>query len=48
MVWEGGIYYVTAGKDGHPVLEILTGDTIEISEWMEFEFYSFVWFWNNQ
>ena len=35
-------------KDRCAALERLTGDTIDISEWLEFEFYDFVWFWNNQ
>ena len=48
MVWEAGIYSCTVGKDGLPYLERLTGDMIDISEWMEFEFYDLVWFWNNQ
>ena len=25
----------------------LTCDTIDIYEWMEFDFYGLVWFWNN-
>ena len=29
-------------------LEGLPGDTIDISEWLVFEFYDLVWFWNNQ
>ena len=48
MVWESEIYSHNAGKDGCPALERLTDDTIDISEWMEFEFYDLVWFWNNQ
>ena len=28
-------------------LERLTGDTINISQWLEFDFYDLVWFWNN-
>ena len=47
MVWEAAIYSRTTGKDGHPALERLTGDTIDIYEWLEFEFYEIVWFWNN-
>ena len=39
MVYEAEIYSRTAGKDGRPALEQLTGDTIYISEWLEFEFY---------
>ena len=48
MVWEAEIYSRTARKDGRPALERLIGDTIDISEWLEFEFYDLVWFWNNQ
>ena len=48
MVWEEEIYYRTADKDGCPDLEQLTGDMIDISECLEFEFYDLVWFWNNQ
>ena len=48
MVWESEIYYHTSGKDGRPELKLLRGDTIEIYEWLEFEFYDIVWFWNNQ
>ena len=48
MVWEAQIYSYTAGKDGLPALEQLTGDTIYISEWLEFELYDLVWFWTNQ
>ena len=39
MVWEAEIYFCTADKDGRPALEQLTGDMIDISEWMELEFY---------
>ena len=48
MIWEADIYYRNAGKDGRPALEQLTGVTIDISEWLKFEFYERVWFWNNQ
>ena len=48
MVWEVDIYYQTAGKDVHPALERLTGDKIDISECLEFEFYEILWFWDNQ
>ena len=44
MVWEEEIYYRTAGKDGNSSLEQLTGGMIDISEWLEFEFYDLVWF----
>ena len=48
MVWEEEIYSRTTGKDRRPSLEKLTGDTIDIYEWLEFELYDLVWFWNNQ
>ena len=48
MIWEAVIDSCTAGKDGLPALEGLTGDTIDISEFPEFEFCDLVWFWNNQ
>ena len=34
MVWEEEIYSHTAGKDERPALERLTGDKIDISEWL--------------
>ena len=48
MVWEEEIYSRTTGKDRRPSLERLIGDTIDIYEWLEFELYDLVWFWNNQ
>ena len=48
MVWEAQIYSHTAVKDGRTSIEYLTGDRIDISEWLEFDFYDLVWFWNNQ
>ena len=48
LVWEADIYSRTAGKNGRPALERLRGDTVDISAWLEFEFYDLVWFWNNQ
>ena len=48
VVWEAEIYYRTAGKNECPALERFTVDIIDISEYMEFEFYDLVCFWNNQ
>ena len=36
MVCEAKIYSRTAGKYGRPSLEQLTGDTVDISEYLEF------------
>ena len=47
MVWETEIYHHIEVKDGFPALECLTVDTIDISEWLEFEFYDLICFWNN-
>ena len=35
-------------KGRTPSLERLIRDMIDISEWLEFEFYDLVWFWNSQ
>ena len=48
LVWEAGIYSCTARKYGQTPMEILTGGTIDISEWMESEFYDLWWYWDNQ
>ena len=48
LVWEAEIYLRTAGKDGRTPMEILTGDTIDISEWMKFDFYNLFWYWDNR
>ena len=35
-----------AHKDGRPPLENLTGDTINLSEYLEVDFYDLVWYWD--
>jgi len=42
IVWEAQIYSRTVYKGHCTPLEALTGDTIDISEWTEFEFYDLV------
>ena len=37
LVWEAEIYSRMSGKDGRALMEKMTGDTIEISEWTKFE-----------
>ena len=39
MVWEIEIYSRTVEQDGRTVLEKSTGDTINISDWIDFEFH---------
>jgi hypothetical protein len=40
MFFYGLIY------DGSPGLEEIKGDMIDISEWVDFEFYDYVWYWD--
>ena len=35
-----------ASKDGSPLLENLTGDTINLSEYLDSGFYDPVWYWD--
>ena len=35
-----------APKDGRPTLEKITGDTINLSEYLGFDFYDMVWYWD--
>ena len=37
MVYESEIYYSSAIKDDSPALEHSKGDTVDISEWVEFK-----------
>ena len=45
LVREVYIYSHSSGTDGRTGMEILTGDTSEISDWTDFEFYDMVWYW---
>jgi len=48
LVWEAQIYSRTVHKNHCTPLEALTGDTIDISEWTEFEFYDLVVYWDDR
>ena len=48
LVYEAQIYSRTAGTDGRTGMERLTGDTPDISDWIDFEFYDLVWYRFNQ
>ena len=48
LFWEAKNYSRTYRKDGSTPMEMLRGNTIEISEWMEFEFYNSCWYWKGQ
>jgi hypothetical protein len=34
------------GKEGRTGVERLTGNSVDISEWLDFEFYDIVWYWD--
>jgi len=46
---RGAQIYTRAVHKGHSTpLEALTGDTIDISEWTQFEFYDLVVYWDDR
>ena len=54
-LWDYGLVYITElqsilarGSDRRLGFEKLTGETIDISEWLDFEFYDGVWYWNQK
>jgi hypothetical protein len=54
-LWDYGLVYIAEiqsilarGVDKRPGLEKLTGETIDISEWLDFDFYDRVWYWDQK
>jgi len=47
LVWIAQIYSRTAMKHGRTGFEVITGDTPDISEWVDFSFYDWVWYWHS-
>ena len=52
-LWDYGIVYVSKvlsqiarGLSERPGLEEITGNTVDISEWLDFSFYDLVWYWD--
>ena len=52
-VWDFGMVYeseilsrISRGHDGRTFMERITGDTLDISEWTDFEFYDLCWYWD--
>ncbi len=39
---------IARGVDQRPGIERLLGQTVDISEWLDFEFYDRVWYWDHQ
>jgi len=48
IIWEAQIYSRTVHNNHTTPLEALTGDTVDISEWTEFEFYDLVVYWDDR
>ena len=52
IIWEYGMKYddelisYIVPKDGEPPLVNLTVDTIDLSEYLKFDFYDPVWYWD--
>jgi hypothetical protein len=47
LVYEGALLSMMShGKDGRSGHEEVTGNTPNISEWLDFEFYDIVWWWD--
>ena len=49
LVYEAGLLSrVARGQDGRTGIERLTGETPDISEWIDFQFFDLVWYHTNQ
>jgi len=48
IIWETQIYSRTVHNNHTIPLEALTGDTVDISEWTEFEFYDLMMYWDDR
>ena len=47
LIWESEIYSRTAKPGARTGIEVLTGETPDISEWLDFEFYDLCWYWDS-
>jgi hypothetical protein len=54
-LWDYGLVNIAEiqsllarGRDQQPGLKRITGNTIDISEWLDFDFYDLVWYWDQQ
>ena len=46
LVWESELICRTASTDGQTPIEKITGETPDISKWVDFEFYQIVRYWD--
>ena len=54
-LWDYGLVYISEvqsllarGTDQRPGIEKVLGQTVDISEWLDFDFYDRVWYWDHQ
>jgi hypothetical protein len=54
-LWDYGLVYIAEimsitarGFNGRPGMEEMMGQTIDISEWLDFDFYDRVWYWDEK
>jgi hypothetical protein len=54
-LWDYGLVYIAEiqsllarGVDQRPGIERITGNTIDISEWLDFDFFERVWYWDQK
>jgi hypothetical protein len=54
-LWDYGLVYIAEiqsllarGRDQRPGIERVMGHTVDISEWLDFDFYDRVWYWDQR
>lgn len=54
-LWDFGLVYIAEitsiiarGTNGRPGMEEILGQTVDISEWLDFDFYDQVWYWDEK
>jgi hypothetical protein len=54
-LWDYGLVYIAEvqsllgrGSDNRPGIEKIMGQTVDISEWLDFDFYERVWYWDQK
>jgi hypothetical protein len=54
-LWDYGLVYIaeiasitTRGLTGRPGMEKILGQTVDISEWLDFDFNDQVWYWDEK
>ena len=46
MKQDADLLSQVAPKDGRPPMENITGDTIDLSEYLDLDFYDTFWYWD--